>query len=465
MRDLRRQALESGKTVSRKARSRLSTPASSTPNSAPPSRAASRSRAVSSAGSEEEEVGNLSDETSFSTNSIDELLNGDNPVTDAWRSDLADRIQELIDRKRSSVQGREKCLAIYARILTAQYAEEDIRGKEAELVVAFLKSIKAETSERETILATKALAMTVITSPSDLIYEAVCGPLKRVISDSASVPSKTAAVHCLGTCTFFGGASDEEILENMAYLLEIVASDGAFIEAQDEPGPVVAALEEWGSLSTLIDDLAEESEEAAESFVEQLSSNEPSVQIAAGENIALLYEKSFRPLTEDDGATEFDEDDIVADPDDIHGVPKLVKSYDAYRRTDILKDTLAELASVHNRHMSKKELKSVRTNFADILHSVEYPTHGPRYRNTISNKNGNRYGSGMAVKIHKQGVMKIDKWWKLHRLQALRKVLQDGFVTHYESNPVVFESLPIMITPPAHQSKAEKTRKINWETE
>lgn len=90
-----------------------------------------------------------------STNSIDELLNGDNPVTDAWRSDLADRIQELIDRKRSSVQGREKCLAIYARTLTAQYAEEEIRGKEAELVVAFLKSIKAETSEKETILATK----------------------------------------------------------------------------------------------------------------------------------------------------------------------------------------------------------------------------------------------------------------------------------------------------------------------
>lgn len=64
-------------------------------------------------------------------------------------------MQELIDRKRSSVQGREKCLAIYVRTLTAQYVEEDIRGKESELVTAFLKSIKAETSERETILAMK----------------------------------------------------------------------------------------------------------------------------------------------------------------------------------------------------------------------------------------------------------------------------------------------------------------------
>lgn len=284
--------------------------------------------------------------------------------------------------------------------------------------------------------------MTVITSPSDLIYEAVCGPLKRVISDSASVPSKTAAVHCLGTCTFFGGASDDEILENMAYLLEIVASDGAFIEAQDKAGPVVAALEEWGSLSTLIDDLAEESEEAAECFVEQLSSSDPNVQIAAGENIALLYEKSYRPLSEDDGAAEFDGDDIVADPDDIPGVPKLVKNYDAYRRTDILKDTLSDLANLHNRHISKKELKSVRTNFTDILDSVEYPTHGPRYQNAINHDTGKRYGSRMAVRIHKHGVMKIDKWWKLHRLQALRRVLQSGFVTHYESNPVVFESLP-----------------------
>lgn len=93
----------------------------------------------------------------YSTNSIDELLNGDtpDPITDAWRVDLADRIQELIDRKRSSVQGREKCLATYIRTLTAQYAEEDIRGKEAELVIAFLRSIKAESSERETILAMK----------------------------------------------------------------------------------------------------------------------------------------------------------------------------------------------------------------------------------------------------------------------------------------------------------------------
>lgn len=77
--------------------------------------------------------------------------------TDAWKAGLADRIAEILDRKRSSVQGRERCLAIYIRILTTQYAEEEIRGREIELVSAFLKSIKSESSEKETVLAIKGM--------------------------------------------------------------------------------------------------------------------------------------------------------------------------------------------------------------------------------------------------------------------------------------------------------------------
>ncbi len=93
----------------------------------------------------------------FSVHSIDETLSADNTetLTDAWRTELADRILEVIDRKRSSVQGRETCLTAYVRILTAHYAEEEIRGKEPELVAAFLKSIKTESSEKETVLAMK----------------------------------------------------------------------------------------------------------------------------------------------------------------------------------------------------------------------------------------------------------------------------------------------------------------------
>lgn len=99
----------------------------------------------------------LATDTSNSVGSIDEILNvdGTDPVTDVWRAELADRIEEILARKGSTLQGREKAYKTYVQMLTAQYAEEEIRGKESELVVAFLKSIKEERSEKETILAIK----------------------------------------------------------------------------------------------------------------------------------------------------------------------------------------------------------------------------------------------------------------------------------------------------------------------
>lgn len=287
-----------------------------------------------------------------------------------------------------------------------------------------------------------ALAMTLITIPSESIYDNVSLPLKRTISDSGSIATKAAAIHTLGTCTIYGGASEDEILENMTYFLEIISSDGNYVEAGDEPDVVTAALEGWGFLATYIDDLQDESTEAMEAFVEQLESSDPTVQVAAGENIALVYEKSYTPQEDDEEIS--DDGETMSDPEDdsVAGAAKFVKRYTPYRRTDQLVHTLASLASLSSRKLSKKDKKSLHSNFADILNSVENPTRGPRYQNAVSHETGKRYGSRMVVRIHQNGVMRIDKWWKLHRLKALRRVLQGGFIGHYEKNEVVFESLP-----------------------
>jgi hypothetical protein len=162
MRDLRRQALESGKTVSKKAQSRLSSRASSAVHSR------SNSQNVSRHASDDED-GNLSDSTNWryahlcyepaetdlcSVNSIDEVLSADIPedTTEAWKQDLGDRIEEIVDRKRSSVQGRETTLAQYAHILMGHYAFEEIQHKTSELFPALLKSVRSE-SEKEVSLA------------------------------------------------------------------------------------------------------------------------------------------------------------------------------------------------------------------------------------------------------------------------------------------------------------------------
>jgi Interferon-related developmental regulator (IFRD) len=62
-------------------------------------------------------------------------------------------MEEIIDRKRSSIQGREASLAAYIHILMSKYALSEIEHKTGELYPALLKSVKTESSERETSLA------------------------------------------------------------------------------------------------------------------------------------------------------------------------------------------------------------------------------------------------------------------------------------------------------------------------
>jgi len=172
MHDLRKKALlESGKTTSRKAKSKESTPPSSRPMSRQHSNTGSRVQ--SRAGSDDE--GEFSDETEFSTNSIDGLLasgelDGDG---DAWVAALDERIDALVDRKKSSTEGREDMMRGLNILLTKHFAQSELKHKVGGLLPALLKSVKGGQSEREIILAIKALALILITDPSESLYEEV----------------------------------------------------------------------------------------------------------------------------------------------------------------------------------------------------------------------------------------------------------------------------------------------------
>jgi hypothetical protein len=276
-----------------------------------------------------------------------------------------------------------------------------------------------------------------ITCPSEHAYEALRQPLKHAYTDSELHSVKAVAIHTLGATAVYGGASDSEITEIMDDFLEIIESDGSCIGAEDSGEAVAAACEEWGFLAAYIDDIEEKTEAAMDAFVEQLESSDISVQVAAGENIALLYEKSYTARETDDGraSEEEDEDGFAIDS-------SFVKRYEVYRQKSQLEHILSKLASESSRRIAKKDRKALHVNFADILNTVEHPSRGPRYQKAIDQETGQRYGSRMVVRIHKTGSMRIDKWWKLHRLQALRRVLGGGFVVHYQNNEVVFDSLP-----------------------
>lgn len=444
MHDLRRQALESGKTVSRKARSRVPSATSSKANSRlnSPARSRAASRNPSRQGSDDDEY--LSDGTAWSSNSIDDILNNEDAdvPADAWKAELHRRIEQIVDRKRSSTEGRAESLNAYAHILMARYAKDDIESRVSEILPSMIRSIKSETTERETVTALKALAATIVTLDSDVIYDSVADALKRTICNSASTQTKISAIHAYGAAAFFGGTSEEELEDVMNFLLEIVESDGLSVEAHDEGSVVIAALEEWGLLATGVDDLEEATEAAIEAFVDQLQSADAGVQIAAGENIALLYEKSYTELEQDEEFSEDSEDEMER-----RNGAKMVKRYNVYRRQDQLLHDLDELANISSRRVSKKDRKTLHSNFADIRNSVEKPTRGPKYSTALDQETGMSYGAGrMKVKINRNVEVRIDKWWKLQRLNALRRILQAGFTHHFDDNEAVSRCLPFSMT-------------------
>jgi hypothetical protein len=245
------------------------------------------------------------------------------------------------------------------------------------------------------------------------------------------------AIHTLSAAAIYGGASDHEVEDIMDDLLEIIESDGVSVNVEDNGDVVAAACQAWGFLATSVDDMEEKTEAAMDAFVEQLESSDVAVQVAAGENIALLYEKSYTPRETEDGP--------ASDEEDEEGYPidnSYVKRYEVYRQKHQLEHTLFKLANESSRRITKKNRKTLHLNFADILNTVQYPTRGPRYQKAVDKETGRRYGSRMTVRISTSGTMEINQWWKLHTLQALRRFLGGGIVVHYMNNQVVYDSLP-----------------------
>jgi hypothetical protein len=385
-------------------------------------------------------LGHRANSPSSSINSIDELLASDDfndQAPDLIKQELRDRIEELIDRKGSSNKGREECLTSYIRILNSHYIADALYGCVPDLISSFSRSIKAESSEREAMLALKALALTAISISDEKLYEYSAATVKRSITDSQSFPTKAAAIHCLGTCIAFGGAGEEEILETLAFLLEIITSDGNLVDAADNAETVTAALRVYGFLATRVEDLENDSEEAIEAFLEQLDSSEPDVQIAAGENIALLYEKSYTPQEEDETTSDIEEPEEGGDSSgDESGDLNLIKRYNAYHNTSEVIEKVSALASLSTHKLNKRIKQLLHKSFASILITVENPRLGLRTNSA----------RGMRVKIYQSGEMDVDSWWKLMRLNALRRLLAGGFVNHYfEGNKQVLEMLPIII--------------------
>ena len=440
--NLRRRALEGGKTTSNKSRSRQS----SKQNSKPGSRVASRDPSP--------DDGFLSDDTNQSINSVDALLESDDfneSTTETMKAQLETAIADITDRKwgASSYVHREDKMTTIVRLLTAHHLADALHRRTDDLLDALIRSLRHGKTELETTLALRAIGLVAVSIEEGSAYEAACGEIKKTINGSEHTKVKANAIHALAICAFFGGAGDEEVVDTLTYLLEIVSSDGAFVDAADSAEVVTAACQAYGLLATEVEDLEDDSEDAVATFLDQLDSTSAQVQIAAGENIALLFEKSFTPAEDDESLSDTEEANETSSSE---GDNNLIKRYNAYHNAREVIDKVSSLSSLSAKAVNRKDKQNIHRSFNSILMTVEDPRVGLQTNSA----------SKMTIRIHQESQVKVDKWWKLLRLNALRRVLATGFVNHYyEGNKQVIGALPVILRDYGHDAMQSPKRNLN----
>lgn len=250
--------------------------------------------------------------------------------------------------------------------------------------------------------------------------------------DTDSFPVKTLIISTLAIgCFYVGGESEAQSL--MTYLLDIITSDGEAVGAGESHEVVYAALQAWGLLCTSVkEDPQVITDEAIDALVDQLDSSHVEVQIAAGENIALLYEMSYTEIDEDMEEKQIEywrAKGKVLEYDD----ETFIQKYQPYGRENELLNTISTLTTGSKRHLNKKNRRTQHSAFHYILRGVEHPLVGD-----------GRPNQKLTVKRDSQ--LAIDKWWKLVRVHGLKSMLRGGWQTHLMHNESFFRRLGYVYT-------------------
>lgn len=374
-----------------------------TVSSAKNSRHSSRANSRSSSRANSEDEGISDGDWSVASNETLDSVTGDVESVSRkyWDEDLLEAVDGLVEKKVASVQGREELLTKVVRIMSLQYANQAIAGKERDVTEASLRSLRAGKTERENSLAARTLAILAVTSPSfGQLYDMTAPSLRNVITNAASVTVKRAALLSLASVAFFcaSGAETGAVLE---FLVDAILSDGHTIGAGDDEGAVISAIEAYSFLLTSIRDPEESLQESMPALVDHLESVDVGVRMAAGEAIAVIYELDEEAKDEEQGRH--------APYDNIHHLTTI----------------LAQLSTASTKKLSKSHRRTQHSTFRDVLATVSDP-HSDAPYSTL------KFG---------RSIYAVDTWTKYHRIQMLRRILTHGFHIHFARNSAVRECL------------------------
>ncbi|RCH86987.1 Interferon- developmental regulator 1 [Rhizopus stolonifer] len=368
-------------------------------------------------------------EAESETESESSSVLGDSVLPDVDSSVLEDDIRHCVDElgeKRAS--SRESALTNLSKVMRHYYCgsffDSHSSAQEA-LLQLLLRLMRKPGTPEEAVLATRVIGLVFVNageqseSEQESLYAMVIPYLKDVIKDSTHVELKCQAIDTLATVTF-AAASTSSTKGALDYLYKILISnannvqpDEAELSTQDVLLVLESTLHAYGLLYASvfgeqrgnIDDAWDEWQSAMPAHLDLLESKSKDVRVAAGENVALMYECSHvqkkNDLLEED-AQEVEENDMSE-----------------YEELDDLIDILQRLANESSRRVNKQDRKEQKSAFRDILKSIQT---GSRPKEKL--------------KLGRQKFI-FRGWAQILELHAFRSILGAGLANHFESNELV----------------------------
>uniref|UniRef100_A0A0A9XFE8 Interferon-related developmental regulator 1 n=1 Tax=Lygus hesperus TaxID=30085 RepID=A0A0A9XFE8_LYGHE len=350
------------------------------------------------------------------------LEEGNDENEDAIQNDVfEEKLMEAIDGlTQKSAQGRTSCLESVSASFTMRFIPEFVMNRKLTLTDGIERCLKKGRGLEQAAAAQLATLLCVQLGSGDMTDQ-VCRDISPLLTfivndTSMSVPARSKCCWALGLLSFL--ANVEDIGEPMATLEGVFSAsyhkgDGAVPSIAPELAPLhYAALSAWSLLLTVIDVSPDTSNiPSITQLGELLDSAHLDVRMAAGECIALLLEQGRQH--NDDWLWEVSDD---------------------------LLDKLRQLATDSHKYRAKKDRKTQRSSFRDILRFVEYEE--------LPNIQV-RFG---------QEALSLDSWSKKKQYDTFCQVLGSGMNLHLSENVLLRDILELgeKMSPTATAMKQSK---------
>ncbi|KAK9836965.1 hypothetical protein WJX81_003040 [Elliptochloris bilobata] len=334
--------------------------------------------------------------------------------------DLADEhpLERLIDalyEKRAST--RERALEALAAFLESSYLPDDILDRRDTLLLLFVRSVRSG-GAAEAAMAARALALLAINlgagDASERVFCEARPALEKVAAaGSRAASARIAAVEALAVLAFIAGEEPDDV-EGVLTLLAALWGVGA-------PAVVAAALRGWALVASTLPGVgmgAEWVERSLAGLEAGLHAGDVDVRGAAGEAIALLYHAAGLAAADASG-----EDDLGSPGP---ATPPLAGE-DGGARAAGMEDVVARMRDLATNRgdasrRSKRERASLRSTFRGLCAAVEGGDAGET-----------------RVKLRHGDVLVVDTRAGRVQLDALRRLLGQGFQPHLLHNPLLHQ--------------------------